>query len=265
MLEKYLKEISDNEPLEKKEELRLLKLAKEGNQMAYNKVIEANLKFVISVAKKYQGQGLDLDELVSEGNLGLVRAFHKFDTTRGVKFITYGVWWIRQAILNALHENAKLIRLPLNKITNVTKIGKAQDILRETLNREPSEEEISTYLDDPNVLKDLQYNYTIIGLDTPFTNDGKDLNNVIPDEDAEDPKHYEEEFQKELEDIIKDFPEREKIIIRMYYGIGYLRAFTLKEIGKEFNLTRERIRQIKEKVIKKLRIRHRKEKLRLYL
>jgi len=265
-MNRYLKDISKFDPVSREIERVLLVKAKNGNTQAFNTLIQSNLKFVIRTAKKYQGQGISLNDLVAEGNIGLLKAFDRFDVTRkNIKFITYAVWWIRQTILNAIHENAKLIRLPLNKISNVTKISKATELLRETLSREPTDIEIADYLENPDILKDLKYAYVMVGLNTPHTEDGKDLNSVISSNEIENLGSLEEEFRKELDDILISFPEREKIIIHMYYGIGYVRAYTLKEIGEEFKLTRERIRQIKEKVLKKLRLRHRKEKLRLYL
>jgi len=264
MIDDYLASIGDAEPLPKKREREVLKSAKRGNALNYELLMRSNLKFVITVAKRYQGQGLDLEDLIAEGNFGLVKAFNKFDIERNVKFITYGVWWIRQTILNAIHENAKLIRLPINKLTNVAKTNKAMEILSEKLGRAPSVAEISEYLENPDIVKDMKFNYSYVYLDAPQTDDGKNLNNVIKNPNSS-PGEYELEFRKELNDIIKDFPEREKTIIEMYYGIGYVRNYTLKEIGEKYSLTRERIRQIKEKVIAKLRLKHRQEKLRIYL
>lgn len=264
MIDHYLRSIGDAVPLNKAKEREVLISAKNGDNESYELLMRSNLKFVITVAKRYQGQGLDLEDLIAEGNLGLVKAFYKFDTKHNVKFITYGVWWIRQTILNAIHENAKLIRLPINKLTNVAKTNKAQEILTEKLGRIPAIDEIAEYLENPNIVKDMKFNYSYVYLDAPQTDDGKDLNNIIRDSGST-PGEYEREFRKELNDIIKDFPDREKIIIEMYYGIGYLRSYTLKEIGEKYKLTRERIRQIKEKVIGKLRLKHRQEKLRIYL
>ena len=266
MFNHYLNDIRNCSPLEKEEERELIIKAKAGNTLAYNKVIKSNLRFVIDTAKKYQGQGIDLEDLVAEGNIGLIKAFDRFDISKGFRFITYAVWWIRQSILTALHEHAKLIRLPLNKISSVTKINKIQETLRDALRREPTQRELEDELgENKKLLNDLQFNYTILDLDNPYTEDGKDLNNVISIAEELNPEDYEKEFRKELEDILTKFTEREKIIIKMYYGIGYKDNYTLQEIGEEFGITRERVRQIKEKVLQNLRKKHKSDKLRIFL
>jgi len=264
-MEDYLKLIKDFSPLTKEAERALFKKAQNGDKQAYAKVVSSNLKFVITVAKKYQNQGLPLDDLVAEGNLGLVKAYYKFDLSRDVKFITYAVWWIRQSIINAIHEHSKLIRLPLNKIINVTKINRAKEHLCQILEREPATEEIEEYLGDPLISKDGKFGYTIISLDTPQTENKKDLTSVLPSEPV-DLDILEEAFREELQVLLNtDFSEKEKDIIHMYYGINHIRAYTLKEIGIDYGLTRERIRQIKEKVLNKLRYKQRAEKLRIFL
>ena len=250
----YLKSIIPSTPLSKEEERALIKKGKNGDNAAREQVIISNLKFVVSVAKKYQNQGLTIDELVSEGNLGLVKAFEKFDVSKDVKFITYAVWWIRQAIFNSLHENAKTIRLPLNKISNITKATKASESLENTLGRYPSMNELEEYLEgDTTAIRDLKFNYTVIGLDTPHTENNETLNEVIPADLSYCVLKTDEEFKKELTHVLKTFPKREKSILKMYYGIEQVRPYTLKEIGVDMGLTRERIRQIKEKILKKLR------------
>mgnify|MGYP006411298071 CR=1 FL=1 len=267
IMDAYLKLIRDFEPLTKKQEQELFKKAHNGDDAAYDKLIYSNLKFVISVAKKYQNQGLTLEDLICEGNFGLVKAYYKFDIGKNVKFITYAVWWIRQAILNAIHEQVKLIRIPLNKIANVTKIAKARALLEAELGGEPSDYEIEEYINDPLVMKDSLYSHTVISLDKPHTDNAKDLTNIIPAEDDKDSLAFLEQcFKEELESIlVKDFTAKERSIVRMYYGIGHIRPYTLKEIGIDMGLTRERIRQIKEKVLNKLKMKHRSEKLRIFL
>jgi len=265
MLQQYFTEIDKYDLIPKEEERLLLVAAKNGDNAAYEKLINSNLKFVVNVAKSYQRQGVSLEDLIEEGNIGLIKAFNKFDLNRQVKFISYAVWWIRQSIINAIHENAKLVRLPLNKINNLTRARKSRNELEETLGRDVTELELEDYIDNPEIIKDLKFNYKVVSVDTPHTDDKKSLSNIIPYYDTGSPEHYEQEFRKELDIAISGFKEREKKIIRMYYGIEYLRPYTLKEIGDEMNLTRERIRQIKEKAIKKLQKKHRSETLRLYL
>jgi len=266
MLTIYLKGIKNFKPLTKEEEHGVFKKAKRGNKLAYEQLMNANLRFVVSVAKKYQNQGLLLEELIAEGNRGLVKAYHKFDITRNVKFITYAVWWIRQSIINAIHENSKLIRLPLNKITSVTKISRAREYLTQALEREPTDLELENYLGDTTLLKDAIFNYTIIALEEPHTDDEQNLTSILPAElSSEEKARRLELFKNELDIILKEFTSREQDIIYMYFGINHIRPYTLKEIGIDIGLTRERIRQIKEKVILKLQTRKRSDQLRYYM
>lgn len=265
-MERYFNSIQNLPTVSREEERRLLKLAYAGNDSAYNKVMNANLRFVITVAKKYQNQGLELEDLVAEGNLGLVKAYHKFDLDKNVKFITYAVWWIRQSILNAIHENAKMIRLPLNKIANITKLSKVFESLAQELGREPTHYELVDAVDDPVLLEDAAFLYTVIGLDEPHTDNDDTLKNVLPADPTYNELQYRDDmFKLELDVVLQDFTGREKKILYMYYGIGQVRAYTLKEIGIDMGLTRERIRQIKEKVLERLRRKHRSEPLRPYL
>lgn len=265
MLDTYFKELDKFQPLERENEREVIFKALSGDRKAYNQIINCNLKFVVSIAKAYQGQGILLEDLISEGNLGLIKALERFDLKRNVKFISYAVWWIRQSILNAIHENAKSIRIPLNKISNVTKIDKARDILAEQLGRNPSMNELEIFLENPEILQDEQYSYIMLDLDKPHTDNDKSLEGIIPTEFIEDSEVIRQEFIIELNQAIKGFPERDKKIIKMYYGIGYQRAYTLKDIGDEMSLTRERIRQIKKRAIDKLKLNHRNVHLRSYL
>jgi RNA polymerase primary sigma factor len=263
-IDNYLKQIRKYVPLTKVEEQELFKKAKAGDQQLYKTIIESNLRFVVSVAKKYQNQGLDLEDLIAEGNLGLIKAYDKFDYKKNYKFITYAVWWIRQSIINAIHEHSNTIRLPLNKISNITKSNRAMQDYEQEHQGPISIEELAEYIDDPSILNDLQYKGTMIELDRPQMENQKNLNQVIAD------KTYKiddtTEFVKdELDDILKDFPKREREIIYMYFGIGFIRAYTLKEIGINLGLTRERIRQIKEKAIEKLRKKKTANRLRDYV
>ncbi len=265
-MDPYFRSIKPFKTLSREEERELLMKAHNGDTAAYNKVLNYNLRFVITVAKKYQNQGLELEELVAEGNLGLVKAFYKFDLERNVKFITYAVWWIRQSILNAIHENAKMIRLPLNKIANITKLTKAWEALAQELGREPTQVELEEEVSDPVLMKDATFLYTVIGLDESHTDNDGTLKNVLAaDPSYEELRNREDAFREELDIVLEDFSEREKKILYMYYGIGHVRAYTLKEIGIDMGLTRERIRQIKEKILERLKRKHRSEPLRPYL
>jgi RNA polymerase primary sigma factor len=267
-MEHYFRLIANYKPLTKKEELSLFLKAKGGDDRAKDKLLNANLKFVVSTAKKYQNQGLTLQELVADGNYGLMKAYHKFDVGRDVKFITYAVWWIRQSIINSIHEHAKLIRLPLNKITNVTKLAKTKERLEQRLGRAPDNDELLDELGDnyATILRDSMFNYQVIALDEPHADNGTTLDNVIPAEPTSQEMAIEASILKqELESVLIDFTQREKDILYMYYGIEQVRPYTLKEIGVDMGLTRERIRQIKEKALTKLRRKHRADRLRGYV
>ena len=264
MLDKYLKDIKKYDPLTRDEERDLFIKAKAGDHVAKNKLISCNLRFVVQVAKEYQHQGLDLEELIQEGNMGLMRAFDKFDYTKGHKFITYAVWWIRQGITGSIYEHARSIRLPLNKIANVHKVNKLKENMEQQEARIVDVYELSDQLDDPGIIDDLQYNYSIVNLDKPQTDNDHDLNDIIAD-DTINLFASLEPIKDELKLILSDFTDREQKILKMYFGLDSVRRYTLKEIGFEMKLTRERIRQIKDKVIKALQKKKRSDKLRGYI
>ncbi len=266
----YLSEISQYEPLPPEREVELAVRIEKGDKAAMKELVEANLRFVVSVAKKYQGNGLSLSDIINEGNLGLIKAAKRFDPSRGFKFISYAVWWIRQAILQALAEQGRLIRLPLNRVGTITKITKAAEKLEAEIGRQPKVEEISHQLDigSHEVFNALQYSRRHSSLDAPFS-DGEDssLINVIEDEQERDPDNnvMDTSMKEEIASALSTLTERERSVIEMYFGINRDRSFTLNEIGEQFNLTRERVRQIKEKAIRRLAHKTRSEPLRVYL
>lgn len=239
----YLEKIREYPPLLRQEEAKVIADAKAGDSKALDLLIKSNLRFVVSVAKKYQNQGLLLDDLIAEGNLGLLKAFEKFDNTKDFKFITYAVWWIRQTILHALNEHSKLIRLPVNKINSLHKVGKIKEVVEQKLGREYTYNEI---FDENPDLEDAQlYNYILIDIDEPQTEDDHDLSEVLTDLQYSINEALDSN-QIYLKTAIDKLTDREKQIIKMYYGLGeYTRQYTLTEIGEALNLTRERIRQIK--------------------
>ncbi|MFQ6605925.1 MAG: RNA polymerase sigma factor RpoD/SigA [Fidelibacterota bacterium] len=266
----YLAEIGKFNPLDPDKEVELALRIQEGDEQAMNELVEANLRFVVSVAKKYQGNGLSLADIINEGNLGLIKAAKRFDPSRGFKFISYAVWWIRQSILQALAEQGRLIRLPLNRVGTITKITKVAEKLEAEIERPPKVDEISHQLNisSEEVFNAFQYSRRHSSLDTPFTEGEKNsLLDVVEDDMA--PMPDTEVMRKSMmEDVLKalsTLPERECAVLEMYFGINRDRAHTLNEIGEEFNLTRERVRQIKEKAIRRLQHKSRSETLRMYL
>ena len=269
-LDKYLQEIGKVDLITAEMEVELAQRIKAGDQIALEKLTKANLRFVVSVAKKYQGNGLSLSDIINEGNLGLIKAAKRFDPSRGFKFISYAVWWIRQAILQALAEQGRLIRLPLNRVGTITKITKAAEKLEAEMGRPPKVEEISHQLDvkSEEVFNALQYSRRHSSLDAPFA-EGEDssLINVIEDEQEKDPdnKVMDTSMKEEIASALSTLTERERSVIEMYFGINRDRSFTLNEIGEQFSLTRERVRQIKEKAIRRLAHKTRSEPLRVYL
>ena len=262
----YLKEIQKKLILEPEKEKELILLAKDGNKRAFDRVIESNLRFVVSIAKTYQGQGVLLEDLIAEGNVGLIRSFEKFDPKRGFKFITYAVWWIRQAIINSIYENARLIRLPANKISLVGKINKIRKQLEQSTGKDPTMDELYLELEKHGIYDNINsLLFHFVDIDKEGV-DGTNIHEVIPDDNELPNKEIEEKYlQKDILEALEDFTDREQEIIKMYFGIGEIRNHTLEEVGADFGVTRERIRQIKEAVLKKLRMRHRREKLQIHI
>ena len=269
-LSRYLQEIGRFQPLEPSREVELARLVKQGDRKSLKELTEANLRFVVSVAKDYQGQGLPLTDLINEGNLGLIKAAERFDETRGFKFISYAVWWIRQSVLQALAEHSRIIRLPLNRVGTISKINKASERLEQEFERSPRDDELARQLDmrSHEVSDAVRISRRHHSLDTPFSDEDKNcLLDVIEDPKQESPDKYlmKDSLREEVEAALNTLKERERDVIKMYFGIGRDYALTLNEIGEEFDLTRERVRQIKEKAIKRLRHKSRSKKLRSYL
>lgn len=258
-LDKYLQEISKESLITAEEEVELARRIREGDQVALDKLTKANLRFVVSVSKQYQNQGLGLPDLINEGNLGLIKAATRFDETRGFKFISYAVWWIRQSILQALAEQARIVRLPLNKIGSINKINQAYRFLEQELERPPSYREIAELLEisKKEVEQALKNAQRHVSMDAPLPGDDEDRNmydTLTPEEnDSPEFELLEESLRKEIERCLNILNPREADIIRHYYGLSGLHALTLEEIGEKFDLTRERVRQIKEKGLRRLK------------
>ena len=268
-LDKYLQEIGREDLITVEEEVELAQAIKRGDRRALEKLTRANLRFVVSVAKQYQNQGLSLPDLINEGNLGLIKAAEKFDETRGFKFITYAVWWIRQSILQALAEQSRIVRLPLNQVGSLNKISKAFSKFEQENERRPSPEELADELDIPvdKISDTLKVSGRHISVDAPFV-EGEDnsLLDVLVNDDAPiaDRSLMNESLAKEIDRALATLTERECEIIKMFFGIG-CQEMTLEEIGDKFGLTRERVRQIKEKAIRRLRQGTRSKLLKSYL
>ncbi len=256
-LDKYLQEIGRKDLITVDEEVELAQKIKQGDQAALDKLVSANLRFVVSVAKQYQNQGLSLPDLIDEGNLGLIKAAQKFDETRGFKFISYAVWWIRQSILQALAEQSRIVRLPLNQVGSLNKIGKALQRFEQENERRPSPAELAEQLDVPveKIADTMIVSGRHVSVDAPFV-DGEDnsLLDVLPNEDSPmaDSSLTQESLSKEVNRALEQLNPRERDILKMFFGIG-CQEMTLEEIGAKFDLTRERVRQIKEKAIRRLK------------
>ncbi len=268
-LDKYLQEIGREDLITVEEEVELAQAIKKGDRKALEKLTRANLRFVVSVAKQYQNQGLSLPDLINEGNLGLIKAAEKFDETRGFKFISYAVWWIRQSILQALAEQSRIVRLPLNQVGSLNKIGKVLSRFEQENERRPSAEELAEELDIPvdKITDTLKVSGRHVSVDAPFV-EGEDnsLLDVLVNEDTPntDGTLMYESLSREIDRALATLTERESDIIKMFFGIG-CQEVTLEEIGDKFGLTRERVRQIKEKAIRRLRQGTRSKLLKTYL
>ncbi|MGH7572502.1 MAG: sigma-70 family RNA polymerase sigma factor [Gemmatimonadota bacterium] len=257
-LDLYLKEISRYPLITRDEEARLARRIREGDQQALEKLCRSNLRFVVSVAKKYQNQGVSLSDLINEGNVGLIRAAHKFDETKGIKFISYAVWWIRQAILQALAEQSRIVRVPLNRAGTLHRIGRRSNALLQELGREPSAEEIAKEMDIPieEVRRTMSITQSHLSLDAPLT-PGEDnkLLDYLPDDEspAPDDNAFDGALKSSIQDSLDSLKPREAKILKLYYGLDGNEAMTLEEIGSVLGITRERVRQIKEKALNRLR------------
>ena len=269
-LDKYLQEIGREELITAEMEVELAQKIKQGDQIALEKLTKANLRFVVSVAKQYQNQGLTLPDLINEGNLGLIKAAQRFDETRGFKFISYAVWWIRQSILQALAEQSRIVRLPLNQVGSLNKINKAYSRLEQEFERPPSSDELATALEltEDKVKDTMKISGRHVSVDAPFV-DGEDnslldvmVNNDSPKADLD---LMRESLQREIERSLSTLNDREKDVVMLFFGIGKKHGLTLEEIGSKFDLTRERVRQIKEKAIRRLRHNSRSKLLKAYL
>jgi RNA polymerase primary sigma factor len=268
-LDKYLQEIGREELISVEDEVELAQRIKKGDQVALEKLTRANLRFVVSVAKQYQNQGLSLPDLINEGNLGLIKAAEKFDETRGFKFISYAVWWIRQSILQALAEQSRIVRLPLNQVGSLNKINKALAKFEQEHERAPSAEELAHVLEIPKdkVADTLKVSGRHVSVDAPFV-DGED-NNLLDvlvnnDSPSADRGLINESLSREIDRALSTLTDRERDIVKYVFGIGQ-QEMTLEEIGEKFGLTRERVRQIKEKAIRRLRHNSRSKLLKSYL
>ncbi len=269
-LDKYLHDIGKVELITAEEEVELARKIKDGDQDALDRLTKANLRFVVSVAKQYQNQGLNLPDLINEGNLGLMKAAQRFDETRGFKFISYAVWWIRQSILQALAEQSRIVRLPLNKIGTINKIAKAYSQLEQELQREPKAEEVARFLDitEAEVKDSLRNASRHISMDASLNQDeDNNMYDVLKSEDTPTPDKglLYESLKLEINRLISTLPQREADVVKLYFGLDSKHPLTLEEIGEKFDLTRERVRQIKEKAIKKLKNNYRNKLLKSYL
>ena len=271
-LDKYLQEIGRVELITAEEEVELARRIREGDQRALEKLTKANLRFVVSVSKQYQNQGLTLPDLINEGNLGLIKAAQRFDETRGFKFISYAVWWIRQSILQALAEQSRIVRLPLNKIGSINKINKAFAKLEQTYERIPTDDELAELLEltPEEVKQSIRYSGRHVSMDAPLKegdDDSSSMYDVLVGEDSPSPEGglIKDSLRREIERSLTTLTPREADVVRLYFGLNGEHPLTLEEIGERFDLTRERVRQIKEKAIRRLKHTSRSKLLKAYL
>ena len=269
-LDKYLQEIGKEDLITVEEEVELAQRIRKGDQAALEKLTRANLRFVVSVAKQYQNQGLSLPDLINEGNLGLIKAAQRFDETRGFKFISYAVWWIRQSILQALAEQSRIVRLPLNKIGSINKINKAYAKLEQEFEREPNSDEIAGLLEisENEVKESMRNSGRHVSMDAPLVQDeDNNMYDVLRSDDGPTPETelLYESLRKEIERAVATLTPREADVVRLYFGLNGEHPLTLEEIGERFDLTRERVRQIKEKAIRRLKHTSRSKILKTYL
>lgn len=269
-LEKYLSDIGKEPMIPAEEEVRLARLIRDGDEEAFDKLTRANLRFVVSVAKQYQNQGLSLPDLINEGNLGLIKSAKRFDETRGFKFISYAVWWIRQSILQAIAEQSRIVRLPLNQIGSLSRISKAFSKLEQEYEREPSYEEIAKLTDLPldKITDALRISGRHVSMDAPFVQ-GEDNTLLDVIENNESPRAdvqlINDSLRKEIERSLSVLSERECEVVKLFFGIGIGHGLTLEEIGDKYGITRERVRQIKEKALRRLRHKSKNNILKSYL
>lgn len=271
-LDKYLQEIGRVELITAEEEVELAQRIRQGDQAALEKLTKANLRFVVSVSKQYQNQGLTLPDLINEGNLGLIKAAQRFDETRGFKFISYAVWWIRQSILQALAEQSRIVRLPLNKIGSINKINKAFSRLEQTHERIPTDDELAELLEitPEEVKQSIRYSGRHVSMDAPLKegdDDSSSMYDVLVGEDSPSPEGslIKDSLRREIERSLSTLTPREADVVRLYFGLNGAHPLTLEEIGEQFDLTRERVRQIKEKAIRRLKHTSRSKLLKAYL
>jgi RNA polymerase primary sigma factor len=269
-LDKYLQEIGKVDLLTPDEEVDLAKRIREGDQAALEKLTKANLRFVVSVAKQYQNQGLSLGDLINEGNLGLIKAAQRFDETRGFKFISYAVWWIRQSILQALAEQSRIVRLPLNRVGSLNKISKTFSELEQKFEREPSPEELAEVLEvsTNEIVDTMKISGRHVSMDAPFVQGEENSLLDVLENDSEDTPDSDlmvDSLRKEVQRALSTLTQREADVVTYYFGLNGAHVMTLEEIGEKFNLTRERVRQIKEKAIRRLRHTSRSKALKPYL
>ncbi len=269
-LDKYLQEIGKVDLITPEEEVILARKIKKGDSEALSRLVKANLRFVVSVSKQYQNQGMGLPDLINEGNLGLMKAAQRFDETRGFKFISYAVWWIRQSILQALAEQARIVRLPVNKIGSINRINRAFARLEQEYEREPSSQEIADLLEmiPEDVKESLKTNGRTVSMDAPISSEDENtMYDVMqnPDTPSPDKKLINESLAWEIERALSTLSQREAKVLKLYFGLGMKHPFTLEEIGEELKLTRERVRQIKEKAIKRIQFTTRCKILKSYL